>query len=178
MSDSELESSSRQPEESNSGQEQRPVDARPDHRGNGYGYGGYDEPFTGDDVHLLDYVRTLYRRRWVALTAFLVVFLSVTVYSFTATPIYEATVKLLIEADEPNIVSFQEVIDETRTNQDYYQTQYDILRSRSLARATLERLGLWDHRRVRGRPRGRWFQFGKFVGKRVDLGRSAFGVGL
>ena len=54
-----------------------------------------------DDVHLLDFVRTLYKRRWTAVTAFLVVLLSVAAYSFTATPIYEATGKLLIETEGP-----------------------------------------------------------------------------
>ena len=98
-----------------------------------------------DDVHLLDFVRTLYKRRWTAVTAFLVVLLSVAAYSFTVTPIYEATGKLLIEAEGPNIVTFQEVIDDGQITADYYQTQYDLLRSRSLARRTLDRLNLWDH---------------------------------
>ena len=82
-----------------------------------------------DDVHLLDFVRTLYKRRWTAVTAFLVVLLSVAAYSFTATPIYEATGKLLIETEGPNIVTFQEVIDEGQITADYYQTQYDLLQS-------------------------------------------------
>ena len=42
------------------------------------------------DVHLLDYVKVLYKRRWTAVTAFLLVFVSRDVYTFTATPIYEA----------------------------------------------------------------------------------------
>ena len=73
------------------------------------------------------------------------VFLLVTVYTFTATPIYEATTKLLIEAENPNVVSFKEVIDEQAAKLDYYQTQYNILQSRSLARRTMDTLKLWDH---------------------------------
>src|SRR6185503_6129058 len=56
---------------------------------------------SGNDIHLLDYVRVLYKRRWSALTAFLIVLLTVTVYTFTATPIYEARVQLLIEPENP-----------------------------------------------------------------------------
>ena len=97
------------------------------------------------ETHLLDYVKVLYKRRWMAATAFLLVVLGVTVYTFTMTPIFEARTRLLIEAENPNVVSFKEVIDEDQTKADYYQTQYNILQSRVLARKTIENLKLWDH---------------------------------
>ena len=97
-----------------------------------------------DDVHLLDYVKVLYMRRWTAATVFLLIFVAVVVYTFTATPVYEAKTRLLIEADNPNIVNFKEVIDEQGAKADYYQTQYNILQSRVLARKTLDSLNLWD----------------------------------
>src|SRR6185436_19104622 len=61
-----------------------------------------------------------------------------------ATPIYKARVQLLIENENPNVVSFKEVIEQEKSTNDYYQTQYRILQSRSLARKTLDRLGLWS----------------------------------
>lgn len=116
--------------------------------GSGPGYGGplsYPEPVgQSGEPHLLDYVRVLYKRRWIAGTAFTIVMLLVTVYTFTATPIYQASTKLLIESDNPNVVSFKEVINEEQAKADYYQTQYNILQSRSLARRTLDALKLWD----------------------------------
>ena len=61
---------------------------------------GYGSNVLGDtEVHLLDYVKVLYKRRWTAATAFLVVFVSVAVYTFTATPIYEAKTQILIEKE-------------------------------------------------------------------------------
>src|SRR5262245_13200597 len=96
-------------------------------------------PAVGDrDVHLIDYVKVLHKRRWTAITAFLLVVGGVTVYTFTATPIYEARTRLLIEAEQQNVVNFKQVIEEDQTKADYYQTQYNILQSRSLARRTLE----------------------------------------
>lgn len=106
------------------------------------GYGGYAQ---ADEVHLLDYVRVLHKRRWTALTAFLIVFGSVTVYTFTATPIYSARVQILIENENPNVVKFEEVYDQNKTTNDYYQTQYRILQSRLLARRTLDAEKLWEH---------------------------------
>src|SRR5262245_43999383 len=96
------------------------------------------------EVHLIDYVKVLYKRRWAAITVFLLVFGTVTVYTFTATPIYEARARLLIESEEQNVVNFKQVVDEDQTKADYYQTQYNILQSRALARRTLDQLKLWD----------------------------------
>lgn len=93
---------------------------------------------------LLDATRILHRHRWIALTACLVVILSAFVYSVTATPMYESRVKLLIETEVPNVVSFKEVIEEGQARSDYHLTQYNILQSRSLARKTLDALKLWD----------------------------------
>src|SRR5215469_2499459 len=96
------------------------------------------------EVHLVDYIKVLYKRRWTAMTAFLLVVISVTVYTFTVTPVFEAKTRLLIESENPNVVSFKAVVDEDQTKQDYYQTQYNILQSRALARRTLDQLKLWD----------------------------------
>jgi capsular exopolysaccharide synthesis family protein len=109
------------------------------------GYAGQDEVIAGDDGHLLDYVKVVYKRRSGALTAFVLIFGGVTAYTFTATPIYEARTRILIEADTPNVVSFKQVIDEDQTKIDYYQTQYNILQSRALARKTMDALKLWEH---------------------------------
>jgi len=96
------------------------------------------------EVHLTDYLKVLSRRRWPALTAFLAVMVAVVVFTFTATPIYRARVQLLIENENPNVVSFKEVIEQEKTTNDYYQTQYRMLQSRSLARRVLDRLNVWS----------------------------------
>ena len=76
------------------------------------------------DVHLLDYIRLLYKRRWAASTMFLLVLLAAIVQIFTTTPVYEARTRILIESNAPNIVSFKEVIDQAQAQSDYYQTQH------------------------------------------------------
>lgn len=95
------------------------------------------------EVHLVDYLRVLHRRRWTAITAFVVVLGTVTLQTYTRTPVYEAQAQLLIETQEQRIVDFQQILDENRTN-DYYQTQFRILQSRALARRTIEAEKLWD----------------------------------
>src|SRR5262245_7078875 len=63
------------------------------------------------EFHLRDFVKVVYKRRWTAAAAFLLVFLSVTVYTFTVTPQFEAKTRLLIEADDQNVVNFKQVIE-------------------------------------------------------------------
>ncbi len=108
-------------------------------------YHHYDDVTGVDDIHILDYVKILYKRRWSALTAFSLVFVSVVVYTFTATRVYEATTQVLIEKEDSNVVSFKEAIEQNQLTDDYYQTQYKILQSRALARRTIDGLGLWEH---------------------------------
>src|SRR5262245_24204322 len=98
----------------------------------------------GPETHLIDYIKVLYKRRWTAFTAFALVTGAITVYTFTATPIYEARTRLLLEAEQQHVVNFKEVVDEDQTKADYYQTQYNVLQSRALARRTLDGLSLWN----------------------------------
>ena len=108
------------------------------------GYSPQDGHGGGEAVHLTHYLKMLYKRRWTAATIFVLILGTVTVYTFTATRIFEAKTRLMIESDERNIVSFKQVVDEDQTKLDYYQTQYNILQSRSLARKTLDSLKLWE----------------------------------
>jgi polysaccharide biosynthesis transport protein len=108
-----------------------------------YGYGS--SVLGSDETHLISYVKVLYKRRWTALTAFLVVLLAICVYTFTATRVYEARVQILIEKEASNVVSFKEAFEQNQLTDDYYQTQYKILQSRALARRTIDSMKLWSH---------------------------------
>ncbi len=123
------------------------VDSSPDNTGAGYGYGpGYGAATSGDsELSLVHYLQIIYRRRYAALSTFFIIFLGVTLYTVSATRIYEASARILIERNTPNVVSFQEVLDQSAQTDDYYETQYAILRGRGLARRTIESLKLWDH---------------------------------
>jgi capsular exopolysaccharide synthesis family protein len=102
-------------------------------------------PTDSDQWHFLDYVRLLSKRRWTAISTFLVIVGAVAVLTYTATPVYEARAQLLIEAETQNVVSFREVIEQESSTIEYYTTQYRILQSRALARSTIDKLKLWNH---------------------------------
>ena len=66
------------------------------------------------------------------------------VRTFTAIPIYEASAQVLIETAERNVLTFKDVVEQDRTVLNYAETQHRLLRSRALARKTLDALKLWD----------------------------------
>ena len=119
------------------------------------------------DVHLLDYVRLLYKRRWAASTMFLLVLLAAIVQIFTTTPVYEARTRILIESNAPNIVSFKEVIDQAQAQSDYYRP-CNVLQSRTLARDTIEDLQLWNSPLLSD-PDGRFSKIGALVRRLVPF---------
>jgi polysaccharide biosynthesis transport protein len=97
-------------------------------------------PERSDDVLLRECLQVLFRRRWLILALVLLSAAGATVYNRTATPIYEASARLLIEPSSSRVVPFRPVVEEEQGNLEYYQTQYEMLRSRVLAQKALEEL--------------------------------------
>ena len=97
------------------------------------------------DGHVLDQLRVVYKRRWTAFVAFVLVMLVSIAYTYTATPIYRARVQILIEKESSNVVDFKQAFEQNQIADDYYQTQYKILQSRALARRTMDTLQLWTN---------------------------------
>lgn len=95
-----------------------------------------------ESIQLLDYWRVILKRKWTIITVFAVVVLTTAIYTFTATPIFRASARLVIEKENPNVLSIEEVLAVDASGTDYYQTQYKIIESRSVAREVIRRLNL------------------------------------
>jgi polysaccharide biosynthesis transport protein len=93
------------------------------------------------DVQIRDLIRML-ARRWKLIAAVVAASLvAAGTYNSLATPIYEARARLLVDPDSQQIVPFRQGTEDT-SRLDYFATQLEVLRSRGLARATLEQLHL------------------------------------
>jgi capsular exopolysaccharide synthesis family protein len=97
---------------------------------------------TPSSWHPTDYLRMLYKRRWVAIPGFLFVFVTGAIGSMRTVPIYEARTQLLIEKDAKRATSINSVLEDRESwyEDDFYPTQQRILLSRTLALRTAERL--------------------------------------
>jgi capsular exopolysaccharide synthesis family protein len=104
------------------------------------GTGAVEEP------QIFDYIKRIYKRRWVGAA----VFLTVVAFAFFDTsgevPVYEARVRLMIDTEAPKVIPFSDPSAPApfASREEFYQTQYRIIQSRSIARKTLDTLKLWD----------------------------------
>ena len=90
------------------------------------------------------YLRIITKYRWLILGILLTSLLVAIAATFLMTPIYRATASIQIDRESLNIVKVDGVQpDEGQTGgQDFYQTQYELLASRSLAERVASTLGL------------------------------------
>ncbi|MEW6002611.1 MAG: polysaccharide biosynthesis tyrosine autokinase [Nitrospirota bacterium] len=95
-----------------------------------------------EEVHLRDFLHVLLRRKWTAITFFLVVVTTVLIGTFMKVPIYRATVAVKIDKENPQVLKFQDIYGIERVEEDYYQTQYKILKSRNLAKRVIRSVKL------------------------------------
>ena len=60
-------------------------------------------------------------------------------------PVYRATTTIMIETQQANTVSIEEVYSLPYRNYQYFQTQFEILKYRDIAELTANALDLWNH---------------------------------
>jgi len=106
-----------------------------------------------EQIDLRDYLRVILKRRWTIITVFAIILISVAIHTYTATPIYQATTRLIIEKENPNVVSIEEVMAVDSSGTDYYQTQYKIIESRTVARDVINRLHLEENEEFFPKPK-------------------------
>ncbi len=101
--------------------------------------------------HLRDLWAVVSKRRWVVVTFFVVLLAVVLLGTLSQTPIHRAMTTIAILPDKPKVLNIQEVQEVGVANyymwQDYYNTQNRIIRSVTIARRVVDRLGLTQETR-------------------------------
>ncbi len=115
----------------------------------GYSYPSYQEE---REVNLRDYWKVIRKRQWIILAFFLIAIITTAIGTFTMQPIYRGTTTIQINKENPQIVDFKELFAVNRMDMDYYQTQYKLLESRSLARRVISSLKLSEHQEFLPQP--------------------------
>lgn len=103
-------------------------------------------PATESDEDVIDlraYWGILVRRRWTIFTVAGIAVVAALLATFLATPLYRSGVLLQIEQESGKVVNYESVTPENiGDSKDFYQTQYELLQSRTLARRVIDQLGL------------------------------------
>ncbi len=90
------------------------------------------------EIHLRDYLYILRKRRTVIVFFSIFLLVASFVYTYYEAVLYKASATILIERENPNVVDFKEVMSLDASSTDYYQTQHQMLKSRSLALELIE----------------------------------------
>ena len=97
-----------------------------------------------DDVHLRDYLNVILRRKTVFIIFLVSAIVLTMAISFLMTPLYQATAVIKIDTRDPNVLSIPGLPSKEGSN--FYQTQYEILKSRSLAEKVIKNLELANNK--------------------------------
>jgi len=113
----------------------------PDHRG---GYYTYNEEEPG----LRDYIDIILRRKWIVISCLAILVVTVAIASLLMKRIYKAEATIEIAPENPKITTFQEVFElepNSQQTDSFYETQYNLIKSKSLAKGVISALQLDSH---------------------------------
>lgn len=98
-----------------------------------------------DEIDLLQLWQTVWRRKWSIVSLVLVVIMLSALVVLSITPVFRAAATLLIEQKAAKVVSIEQVYGLEGTGNEYLQTQFELLKSRSLAERVVRELNLTTH---------------------------------
>jgi len=101
-----------------------------------------DRQESEDEIDLLHYWQVINRHKWGIVGLSVVIVLVTALVIFSMQSVYRATATLLIESQQANVVSIEEMYGLDTRNASYYSTQFEILKSRSLSEKVISKLGL------------------------------------
>ncbi len=97
----------------------------------------------GRAIHIRDLFQILWNKKILILLSLVVVVAITAVYTLKSPKLYRATTRLVIEKETLNLfLPFKNLFSVDTTTSDYYNTQYKILKSRTLAQNVIRVLGL------------------------------------
>lgn len=105
---------------------------------------GFQEDSFDDEINLKDLLAVVARRKSIIFFTTLFLFLITLFYTLSLTPIYRATTSIKIDTEANKLADFKDVFEEKRVDNNFHQTQYDLLKSRALAKRVIDKLELED----------------------------------
>src|SRR2546426_6361134 len=101
-----------------------------------------DKALHEEKINLRHYWHVILERRWLVIAAYCSVFALCVFYLFKATRIYQATTRIQIDRESDNVLNIKDVFSVDGREQDYLQTQYKNLQSRTLIESVASKLKL------------------------------------
>lgn len=97
-----------------------------------------------EEMELRHVAAAVGRRKWAILGFAFAAAVAAGFMAYAIAPVYRATTTVLVEAQAPNVVSITDVYGADTRTQQYFETQFEILKSRPLAEKVVQQLRLTE----------------------------------
>ena len=104
-----------------------------------------DDEQQEQEIHLRDYLHVLQKRKWLVLATIVISFSIAAIVSFRTRPQYQSSAQIIIEREAAKILSIEQITQGVSASTDYFNTQYKILQSNTLAATVAGRLRIWEN---------------------------------
>ncbi len=94
------------------------------------------------------YLEVVLRRKKIIIAFFAIVLVSTLISTLMTVPEYRATAKLEISLENPKVVNFDQVVELETKSEEFYETQYLLLKSKSLAKLVVDKLNLAERQEL------------------------------
>lgn len=132
---------------------------------------GFDDE---EGLKLKDYWLIITRHKFTIILFTLIALVASGIATSLQTPVYRSSVKLQIDREAARIVNFEGVTPrEAAYSYDFYETQYQLLKSRGLAKRVVEQLGLESSDQFKAEEKTSFFRELKSFFSADTLGDSA-----
>src|SRR3972149_621896 len=101
-----------------------------------------------EEPNLRDYIDVILRRKWIVISGLAISVVTVAIASLLMNRIYKAEATIEIAPENPKITTFQEVVElepQPQQTDSFYETQYKLIESKSLAKEVVSALQLDLH---------------------------------
>jgi capsular exopolysaccharide synthesis family protein len=99
-----------------------------------------------DEIDLKQYWSIINKHKWGIISFVVAVVLLALPVVFSLTPVYQSKTTLLIDPQEDNVVDIERVYGMVGKNYEYFDTQIEVLKSRSLAEKVVGKLNLHEQK--------------------------------
>lgn len=94
------------------------------------------------NIDFSQYIQIVRQYMWRIVSLAVLITILVALFVLSITPIYKSSATLLIESEQAKVLSIEEVYGLDSSRKEYFQTQYEILKSRQIAEKVVRKLGL------------------------------------
>ncbi len=112
-----------------------------------------------DGLDLKEYWAVIVRHKFTIILFVVIALVASAIATSLQTPVYRSSVKLQIDREAARVVNFEGVTPrEAAYSFDFYETQYQLLKSRGLAKRVIEQLGLESSDQFRAKEKPSFFR--------------------